>query len=217
MPCILCGCEDSKVVIVKNKKGTKHFFRCTKCDFCFLDRTQLLDFHGEKERYLFHRNSEDNLGYMNWLGAIVDEAMTVIELKGKTILDYGCGHTPILPKILRNKEYQINTIDYYDLFFYPKLDVTKKYSCIFSIEVFEHFRDVYKEIEQVFSYLEHGGYFVLSTGFLPTEDKFASWWYIQDATHISFYSEQTFEWLADKFSLKLIFSNKKNLIIFQKL
>ena len=173
MQCILCGCEESKAVVVKNRKSTKTFFRCTKCDFCFLERSQLLD--------------------------------------------YGCGHNPVLPQILRNKESQISKIDYYDLFFYPNLDVTKKYSCIFSIEVFEHFRDVYKEIEQAFSYLEYGGYFVLSTGFLPDENKFASWWYIQDATHISFYSERTFEWLADKFSLKPIFSNKKNLVIFQKL
>ena len=117
MQCILCGCEDSKAVVVKNRKSTKTFFRCTKCDFCFLERSQLLDYHSEKERYLFHQNSEDNLGYMKWLGNIVDEAMTVIELKGKTILDYGCGHNPVLPQILRNKESQISKIDYYDLFF----------------------------------------------------------------------------------------------------
>ena len=217
MQCILCGNNETKAVCVKNRKSTKYFFRCPTCDFAFLDRTQLLDSSDEKERYLLHQNSESNFGYMDWLGTIVNETMSVIDLKGKNILDYGCGHTPILPKILKDKEPQISNIDYYDLYFFPDLNAQKKYSCIFSIEVFEHFNDVYKEIKQAFSFLEDGGYFVLSTGFLPDENKFASWWYIQDATHISFFSEQTFKWLAEKYSLKQVFSNGKNLVIFQKL
>ena len=217
MQCILCGCNDTKAVTVKNKKGMKNFFRCAKCDFCFLDREQLLDSCAEKERYLHHQNSEDNLGYVEWLSGIVDEAAKVIDLKGKKILDYGCGHTPVLPKILQDKEHNISNVDYYDLYFYPDLNAGEKYSCIFSIEVFEHFRDVYKEIEYALSFLEKGGYFVLSTSFLLPEDKFASWWYIQDATHISFYSEQTLDWIAKTFSLRIVFLNGKNLVIFEKL
>lgn len=217
MRCILCGCNDTKAVTVKNRKKIKNFFRCTGCGFCFLEREQLLGLGEERERYLFHQNSEDNLGYVKWLSGIVDNTAKVIDLSGKKILDYGCGHTPVLPQILKSKNPEITDIDYYDLYFYPDLDVTKRYSCIFSIEVFEHFRDVYNEIKRAFSLLEEGGYFVVSTGFLPSEDKFASWWYIQDATHISFYSEQTLNWIAKTFSLNIVFSDGKNLLIFQKL
>lgn len=217
MRCILCGSDETKAAAVVTNKSRKTFFRCTKCDFCFLDRTQLLDSSREKARYRLHQNSSDNSGYVNWLGKIADSAMRVVDLRDKNVLDYGCGHTPVLPEILKGKEPRIGKINYYDLYFFPDFDFTEKYACIFSVEVFEHFRDVYKEVAQVFSLLETGGYIVISTGLLPDEKKFASWWYIQDATHISFYSLQTFEWLAKAFSLKIIFSDEKNIVILQKL
>lgn len=217
MQCILCGCSETKAVAVVTRKSKKTFFRCAKCDFCFLDRTQLLDFSQEKERYLLHQNSNDNLGYVNWLSGIVDCAMHEIDLKGKNILDYGCGHTPVLPEILKGKVPHIGRIDYYDLYFFPDLDFSEGYTCIFSVEVFEHFRDTYKEAAQVFSLIETGGYIVISTRLLPEENKFASWWYIQDATHISFYSLRTFKWFAETFSLKIVFFDGKSIIIFQKL
>lgn len=217
MQCILCGCGETKAAEVAVNKIRKTFFRCTKCDFCFLDRTQLLDFSQEKARYLLHQNSSDNSGYVNWLGKIADSALQVIDLKGKNVLDYGCGHTPVLPEILRRKEPHIGKINCYDLYFFPQLDFTEKYACIFSVEVFEHFRDVYNEVSRVFSLLEPGGYIVISTGLLHDEEKFASWWYVQDTTHISFYSLQTFKWLAETFSLKIIFSDEKNIVILQKL
>lgn len=216
MQCILCGCSQTKAAAVSVKKSKKTFFRCAKCDFCFLDRTQLLDFSQEKERYLLHRNSIDNAGYVNWLGGIVDCAVHEIDLEEKNVLDYGCGHTPVLPAILKSKVPHIGKVDYYDLYFFPNIDFSEKYACIFAVEVFEHFRDVYKEAVRVFSLIEPGGYIVISTGLLPEENKFASWWYIQDATHISFYSLQTFKWFARMFSLKIIFSDGKSAVILQK-
>lgn len=217
MQCILCGCNDTKAFAAVTNKSRKTFFRCAKCGFCFLDRTQLLGFSQEKERYLLHQNSNDNQGYVNWLGKIADCAVREVDLNGKNVLDYGCGHTPVLPEILKGKVSHISRVDCYDLYFFPDLNFTEKYTCIFAVEVFEHFRDVYKEAAQVFSLLETGGYIVISTGFLPEENKFASWWYIQDATHISFYSMETFKWLAETFSLKIIFSDEKNIVILQKL
>ena len=37
-----------------------------------------------------------------------------------------------------------------------------------------------------------------------TAGSFNDWWYKNDITHISFYSLQTWQWLAEKYSLKLV-------------
>jgi CTP:phosphocholine cytidylyltransferase-like protein len=55
------------------------------------------------------------------------------------------------------------------------------------------------------------------SSFHPNDDeKFLKWYYIQDITHIGFFSMKTFEYIAKEFDLKIIRNNKKNVIILQK-
>jgi hypothetical protein len=43
-----------------------------------------------------------------------------------------------------------------------------------------------------------GGWLGIMTSFLTTDDAFESWYYRRDPTHVTFYSEKTFEVIAEQ-------------------
>lgn len=69
--------------------------------------------------------------------------------------------------------------------------------------------------------LNPGGYLGIMTRFypeihgVPEAETFANWYYHRDDTHIVFYSPDTFQWIADKKNLEIIFHNQKDFIILQ--
>ena len=54
------------------------------------------------------------------------------------------------------------------------------------------------------------------TRFMPELDKFESWFYKDDDTHVSFYALKTFEFLAKELGLELVKQNGMNIILLRK-
>ncbi|MFK5883694.1 MAG: class I SAM-dependent methyltransferase, partial [Candidatus Izemoplasma sp.] len=92
-----------------------------------------------------------------------------------------------------------------------------KYNLITTTEVAEHFFNPMKEFEHLSGLLAPGGYLVIMTSFrtMPIED-FTNWWYRRDATHVSFYTEDTLNFIANKYNLKVVNSNNKNITVMYK-
>ncbi len=66
------------------------------------------------------------------------------------------------------------------------------------------------------SHIKKDGYLLIMTLFQPEKkDDFLKWFYIKDATHIGFFTEKTFNYLASQYNLEIIKSNKKNSILFK--
>ena len=89
-------------------------------------------------------------------------------------------------------------MDIYDPFFFPNLDVfSKKYEFITCTETAEHFYDPHKEFINIDDMLLNNGWVGLMT------------------THVVFYSEKTFEVIADQrnWSYEII---SKNVVLFNK-
>eukprot|EP01127_Copromyxa_protea_P024715 TRINITY_DN9874_c0_g1_i1.p1 TRINITY_DN9874_c0_g1~~TRINITY_DN9874_c0_g1_i1.p1 ORF type:complete len:128 (-),score=15.95 TRINITY_DN9874_c0_g1_i1:97-480(-) len=72
----------------------------------------------------------------------------------------------------------------------------EKYDFITSTEVIEHLTEPGLELRRLWDCLKTGGTLALMTKFMVEESKFPSWYYKLDPTHICFYSENTFRWLA---------------------
>ena len=136
-----------------------------------------------------------------------------------TVLDYGCGYEPVLQTLLKREEYRARA---YDPIFFPHGDTRKEYDLIISTETFEHFKKPWKELTRLIPKISNGGYLAVMTRFYPETtnapclESFSKWYYKRDPTHVAFYGQKTFSWMAEKFELEICHNNKIDFIILQK-
>lgn len=196
---------------IEQKAHKRKYHHCEVCDLIFMDKSDLPDIQREKERYLLHNNSGNNEGYVHFLKQAIDPAENFMD-KSMKILDYGCGPKPVLSEILVSRGFDC---DLYDPFFYPEWP-NKKYELIFATECFEHFFDPKKEIEKLMELIHENGYLVLMTDFWKDVNKFSSWYYVRDFTHVSFYHENTMKFMELIFGLSIVYTDNQRCIIFRK-
>jgi len=70
-------------------------------------------------------------------------------------------------------------------------------------------------LERLWACLKHGGILGIMTKLAPDQDAFSSWHYKNDPTHVCFFSQFTFKWLADQWGAELTFADK-DVVIFSK-
>lgn len=204
--CKICKALIGKLTTLRN---SRIFYHCDACGFISLDPKFLLSRDEEKARYDLHENSIDNSGYLKLLQDFVKTAVKPYSVT--SVLDYGSGPNPVLAKLLSEEHYDV---DIYDPYYMP-WDATKKshYDLVVSTETFEHFQDPVKEFEFITSILKPRGYLAIMTSLACSYENFKAWRYKDDTTHIAFYSMQTFNKLAELFSMEIIYSNDKNMVV----
>ena len=50
---------------------------------------------------------------------------------------------------------------------------------------------------------------------IPEAEAFADWYYIRDPTHVAFYCQATFEWIAQHDNLTILM-NTRDVVLFRK-
>jgi SAM-dependent methyltransferase len=213
LKCHLCH-QDTEKFIVKNRKFERTYYKCKNCSFIFVEKDAVLKRDKELIRYNMHNNSIEDPLYRDYFNKFIEYSF--LNLEGvKKVLDYGSGPQPVLASVLRERGYNV---DIYDKYFSPeKIFEDRKYDLITMTEVIEHIYypiEVFKEISAA---LKNGGYFAIMTNFHKNSlEEFKKWWYIQDPTHIAFYNMDTFRYIGEKFGLKILKNNGKNIVIFKK-
>lgn len=128
-------------------------------------------------------------------------------------MDFGCGPGPALVHMLREAGF---TADAYDPYYFPNTEVwNRKFDFITATEVFEHLREPGMEIQRLIRLLNTDGWLGVMTKRVRDANSFSTWHYILDPTHIAFYSEATFEWIARNWNLSVEFSGPDT-ALFQK-
>lgn len=212
MRCKLCLEKDTEL-ITSNKKT---YYHCKNCDYIFIDSRYILSQTEEKACYSNHQNSIQNRGYVAMFDTFLNKIFSHITKKPGKVLDFGCGPGPVLYQLLIKQGFHA---DRYDPYFYDDKKVLQKsYDLIVATEVFEHLSDPLKVFKQLKDITATGGYIALMTSFHPKDSKkFNSWYYTLDSTHIGFFTDKTFIYLAKELLLKVVYSDNSKVVLFQKI
>ena len=190
------------------------YYQCKECEYIFKHPSVYKAIEAQKERYDLHENEEENEGYRAYFQRFLDFIFPLVGTP-KTALDFGCGKSTLLSQML--KEYGVEC-EYFDPIYHPnKLDNSKKYQLIVSVEVFEHLHQPKEVFEDLLNRLESGGYLAIQTEFHPNDiDAFKQWYYQKDPTHIVFFREKTFDVLSHLYPCRIVDDNGKNMIVIKK-
>lgn len=189
--CPLCqqsGCE------FYHRDNKRSYLRCSHCQLIYVPKTEHLSPTEEKAIYDLHTNDPNDLGYRKFLQRFVDPLVEELP-QGACGLDFGSGPGPTLSIMLNELGYNCKN---YDLYYakHDELLKPKSYDFVTSTEVVEHLANPFKEFARLFSLLKPYGCLAVMTKRSLTLDKFKSWHYIQDPTHISFYNKVSLQWIA---------------------
>ena len=212
--CVFC----LETAVIEKNIGDKKYSQCTLCNGVFVNREFLPDVDAEKRRYELHQNTLEDTGYRTYLESFINIFSSFPDIH--TIFDYGCGPFPALVQLLNDHGYDARG---WDPFFAPD---TERYEngadLVTCLEVAEHFFNPRKDFALISNCIRSDGYLVLGTHPLPQLSEqniwnyFNSWWYRQDTTHVSFYTEKSLECVAASAGLTLINHTEANIFIFKK-
>tara|TARA_Y100000296_G_scaffold59466_1_gene68652 strand:+ start:260 stop:778 length:519 start_codon:yes stop_codon:yes gene_type:complete len=153
----------------------------------------------EKQEYDLHENSFEDEGYRKFLGKVLKPLSPFIKATNATKLsglDFGCGPAPVLASMLSDEGVNMST---YDPFYAPTIQVLESsYDIVTCTEAIEHFHAPHLEWGLFNKLVAPGGVLAIMTKRVLDKARFANWHYKNDITHVSFFSEKTFEYLAQR-------------------
>ncbi|WP_113719854.1 class I SAM-dependent methyltransferase [Aeromonas salmonicida] len=207
-PCPLCGAVDSYALPVAGK----HYHRCRSCELVWLDGADHLGPSAEKAVYDGHDNQVDDPRYRHFLMRAFGEVLSRVPPPASG-LDFGCGPGPALIAMGREAGYQMAG---YDKFYADLPDLfTRQYDFITSTEVIEHIADPRAALDVLWGCLKPGGILVLQTQRVLDDDRFKTWRYRHDPTHIVFFAEASFRALAIRWQADVLFPHG-DVVVFTK-
>jgi SAM-dependent methyltransferase len=206
-PCLLCG---SSQIIPYYSEPRREYFSCEVCALVFIAPSAFPTSIEEKARYDTHNNDPNNVGYRTFLSKLGSPMIKQLP-PGSSGLDFGSGPGPTLSLLFEEEGFEMAI---YDPFYAPDKTVLKNtYDFITLTEVIEHLHTPLQEIEGLLGLLKPGGRLGVMTTFMTTLDKFPNWYYKNDNTHVGFYSEATFRWLAEYLDVALEVVSKDVVIL----
>lgn len=199
LTCPLCASQQTDEYFQDRKR---RYLQCHDCELVFVHPQDLPSQAREKQEYDLHQNTPDDEGYIRFLSRVATPLSSKLNSQS-TGLDFGCGPSPVLANLLKQ---QGHSVSLYDPFYFPETDVlSKHYDFISSTEAIEHFHQPAKEWQIWLNCLKPGGWLAIMTKRVINKDRFANWHYKNDITHVSFFSEATFAFLAHRDGLSVEF------------
>jgi len=207
MSCPLC--LESTITHYHQDK-LRDYWQCLHCHLVFVKSQDRLNTDDEKAIYDKHENSFDDLGYQNFLNKLLIPLTNKLKSKASG-LDFGSGPGPAILTMMANKGFRMVN---YDPYYANNPEVLKQqYDFITCTEVIEHLYHPHQELTLLCQMLKDNGLLGIMTKRLINFEKFRSWHYKNDPTHVCFYSDLTFEYIAEKWGYKLEIINSDSVIL----
>jgi 2-polyprenyl-3-methyl-5-hydroxy-6-metoxy-1,4-benzoquinol methylase len=205
--CKLCNCQKLSLIYENN---SRLFYKCSNCLLIFVPENYYIDTKEEKKRYEKHSNDINDIHYLEYLTNIANGILN-LPVKSPDILDFGCGPNKVLANIFMRKK--IRCFSYDPVYNINEIDNNKKYDILVACEVFEHLRNLPKEINFIKNLIKENGYIWIKTQLYDNVKQFEKWWYINDLTHINFFCQNTFEYIGGLINKKIYLTNKKDVVV----
>jgi tRNA pseudouridine65 synthase len=201
MSCPLCRSERVREF---SRCIGRDYYRCDECSLVFVPPGQFLTAEAEKKRYDLHRNSPDDPGYRQYLARLFTPLQHCLA-PGSCGLDFGSGPAPTLSLMFEEAGHSMTL---FDRFYEPApAALERQYDFITAAEVVEHLHDPRTELERLWACLRPGGRLGIMTQWLVERDAFLRWHYKNDLTHVCFFSQEAFAWLAALWDAELTFAD----------
>ena len=205
--CPLCGGLQPEPFYQDRRRA---YHRCPVCRLVFVPPVYHLAPEDEKAEYDRHRNRPDDPAYRRFLSRLASPLLSRLAPKSSG-LDFGSGPGPTLAPMLREAGH---TMAIYDPYYADRPAVlTRRYDFITASEVVEHLRHPGRELDRLYSLLKPGGLLGIMTKRVIDWERFIRWHYINDPTHVCFFSRETFAWLAARWRARVDFVDRDVIII----
>jgi hypothetical protein len=195
LTCSLCGADCEPF----HTDQRRAYWRCRTCMLVQVPPVWHLAPTAERAIYDLHENQLEEPGYRRFLSRMA-EPLTERLTSGAEGLDFGCGPAPALAAMLGEKGMRVSL---YDLYYHPDTAVFKRSWDFTATEVVEHLARPGEELERLWSCLQPGGWLGIMTKRVIDLEAFSRWHYKNDLTHICFFSDETFRWLAARWTAEL--------------
>ena len=187
------------------------YLQCPRCHLVYVHPSNLPSKDVEKLEYSLHENSADDEGYVRFLSRLLHPLQPYLS-KQVSVIDFGCGPEPVLAQLMEQKGAEVAL---YDPFFANRPEnLTRQYHIITCTEAIEHFHQPHKEWALWLKMLKPNGMLAIMTKRVIDKTRFAQWHYKNDPTHVSFFSEVTFTYLAEQHGFIVEFPS--NDVVFMK-
>ena len=197
--CPLCESDSGESFF---EDATRRYMRCCSCQLIFVPARYWLNAEDERATYDLHENVAHDPGYRHFLSRLTMPLLEKLR-PHQHGLDFGCGPGPALSIILEEHGHHV---ELYDPFYANNPSVlSTTYDFICATEVVEHLRDPNQVFTTLFTLVKQGGWLGVMTKLVSDHHTFSNWHYIRDMTHICFYHQDTFVYLAQRFNAKLTF------------
>ncbi len=205
--CPLCN-TNQKLAFLSDAE--REYYRCYCCDLIFVPREYHLSEFEQKARYDSHNNDPDDPRYRNFFKQLLVPLLAILPSNSYG-LDFGSGPGPTLSLML--EEWGHN-VDLYDKF-YAQNDAVfqNRYDFITTTEVVEHLPNPLKDLEALVKILQKGGILAIMTEIVSPQLDFTNWYYKNDPSHVCFYSEKTFFYLANLLGLEIVTLSERVIIL----
>lgn len=180
------------------QKDGLNYLRCCQCQATLVSAAQLPSHQTQLQKYQQHQNDPLDARYREFLNRLAAPLLAVLPAN-QVGLDFGCGPGPALADMLSQAGHSMRL---YDPFFFPDATVLdQQFDFVTCTEVAEHFHQPHAEFTRMVALLKPGGLLALMTSFQHDDSRFADWHYRRDPTHVTFYKQETFDFIAAEFSL----------------
>lgn len=206
--CLICNSETHEL---QDPQMKVTYDCCQECGFISKQKEFFLDPETEKGRYDLHNNDDE--GYKKSFDEVINKYIKKLDIE--TILDYGSGPYPVVTELLKDTY----DVSHFDPFYHNDVSYRDKvYDLVICSEVIEHMHTPTPEIAHMLSVLKKDKYLLIMTHLRTVdENRFLTWWYRRDRTHVGFYMLKTFETIARIHNLEIVKTNNKNIIVLKKL
>lgn len=210
LSCPLCGGQRNQWW---HQRKQRDYWRCQDCQLVFVCSNQQLSAVEEKAEYDRHQNEIYDPGYRRFLTRPWQSVCDRVPA-GSHGLDFGCGPGPALATMLKEAGY---CVALYDWFYYSdQAALARRYAFICMTEVIEHLVSPSLILTDLWALLEEDGWLVIQTQRVRDREAFVRWRYVDDPTHIAFYSEATFVWRGFRLKAPLNHLTSKQLCLVSK-